>query len=245
MSAEQAKEKYVKNLSESESKVLQLEISLIESSAFAQRIESITAELDRARTNHEQQVEILKEEYERNLQHKISIITEISQSRDMLKTELDHLAKESQNEIEQHQQMTQDLENKIETLNIELNRSRKPSNIPSPQNLNLPIDTFKEREYQETIAQLQLIIVDNQHEISRLLEQDKFLKAEFDKMERNTNRSGLNLEYLKNIVVSFLESKSKKSLIPVLAQMLQLTADETNRLINASEEPAIIPFKLF
>jgi hypothetical protein len=46
-------------------------------------------------------------------------------------------------------------------------------------------------------------------------------------------RENLNIEYLKNIVISFFEGRSKDKLIPVLAQVLQLTPEEQNRLKKA------------
>ena len=47
-------------------------------------------------------------------------------------------------------------------------------------------------------------------------------------------RQTLNVEYLKNIVLSFVEAGSKDQLIPVLARVLQLTQDEEQRLKKAT-----------
>lgn len=41
----------------------------------------------------------------------------------------------------------------------------------------------------------------------------------------------INLEYLRNVIIKFLESKSTRAqLIPVLSMMLKFTPEETKRL---------------
>lgn len=45
----------------------------------------------------------------------------------------------------------------------------------------------------------------------------------------------INLEYLRNVIVKFLESKSTRAqLIPVLTMMLKFTPDEVKRLNHAA-----------
>ncbi len=55
-------------------------------------------------------------------------------------------------------------------------------------------------------------------------------------MERRENfkTANLNHEYLKNVVIRFLETSNREPLVPVLAQILHLTDDELTRIKNAA-----------
>lgn len=57
----------------------------------------------------------------------------------------------------------------------------------------------------------------------------KALREELKKFDRLEKRQNLNIEYLKNIVLSYLESDVKEPLIPVVTQVLQLSPEETDR----------------
>ena len=55
------------------------------------------------------------------------------------------------------------------------------------------------------------------------------------------NDSVVNLEYLKNVMLSFLTAKTladRRKLVPVVATVLCLTPEESNQAINSVEQNA-------
>jgi hypothetical protein len=61
----------------------------------------------------------------------------------------------------------------------------------------------------------------------------QYLKEELRKLERVEKRQDMNIEYLKNIVLMFLEAESdeaREPLITVVSQVLQLSPEEVDRL---------------
>ena len=49
-------------------------------------------------------------------------------------------------------------------------------------------------------------------------------------MERIEGRQNLNVEYLKNVVLSFFEAEERDPLIPVITQILHLSPVEAEKL---------------
>ena len=60
----------------------------------------------------------------------------------------------------------------------------------------------------------------------------QILKEEIRRHERNQQRSeASNLEYLKNVILKFLQSvEEQEQLIPVLAMLLQFSPEETEKV---------------
>jgi hypothetical protein len=93
------------------------------------------------------------------------------------------------------------------------------------------VSSFKIKEMAHKIDQLSHLLTESEANVERLLEQERFLKEQVrsqDRMEILEKR--LSIEYLKNIVLSFLESKTKDKLIPVLSTVLELTPEEEQKL---------------
>ena len=81
------------------------------------------------------------------------------------------------------------------------------------------------------IEQLSHLLTESESNVERLLEQEVFLKEQLRNNDRiEVLEKRLSVEYLKNIVLSFLESKTKESLIPVLSRVLELSAEEEQKL---------------
>jgi len=74
------------------------------------------------------------------------------------------------------------------------------------------------------------LLSESEENTSRLVEQAKVLKEEIRRLERNAEREEAvsNLEYLKNVIIKFLQVNSveKEQLIPVLCTMLKLSNQE-------------------
>jgi hypothetical protein len=94
----------------------------------------------------------------------------------------------------------------------------------------LPQPNIKEKELETKIESLIALVTEGERTIQQLRHQEKLLKDELRNMDRRDKRADQNLEYLKNIVLSFVESDNKLLLIPVFSQVLQLSPDEVNRL---------------
>lgn len=67
------------------------------------------------------------------------------------------------------------------------------------------------------------------------------MKARLEVFDRQDKRvANLNIEYLKNIVLGFLDAESDKSkLLPVIEQVLYLSTDESLRLRKSFEYSGI------
>jgi hypothetical protein len=68
--------------------------------------------------------------------------------------------------------------------------------------------------------------------------QEVVLKGEIRRLESCEEREGVNLEYLKNIVVQYMaftaNSTERKALVPVIARLLAFTADDVNKVVKKS-----------
>jgi uncharacterized protein YdcH (DUF465 family) len=70
---------------------------------------------------------------------------------------------------------------------------------------------------QKQINHLRELVRDNESHVTRLESQVEVLKEEIRRLERNQKRyDGINLEYLKNIMVSFLDAENEKDRAPLL-----------------------------
>jgi chaperonin cofactor prefoldin len=70
---------------------------------------------------------------------------------------------------------------------------------------------------QKQINHLRELVRDNESHVTRLESQVDVLKEEIRRLERNQKRyDGINLEYLKNIMVSFLDAENEKDRAPLL-----------------------------
>lgn len=70
---------------------------------------------------------------------------------------------------------------------------------------------------QKQIAHLRELVRESESHVTRLEAQVSVLKEEVRRLERNQKRyDGINLEYLKNIMVSFLDAEQEKDRRPLL-----------------------------
>ncbi|KAJ1556463.1 GRIP and coiled-coil domain-containing protein 2, partial [Cladochytrium tenue] len=75
--------------------------------------------------------------------------------------------------------------------------------------------------------------------LRRLTQSESLLREQIREFERKERREDMlakrqNLEYLKNVMLSFLETPAKEPLVPVIAKVLELSPEETKRLQQAS-----------
>ncbi|KAI9032258.1 hypothetical protein DFJ74DRAFT_328710 [Hyaloraphidium curvatum] len=89
----------------------------------------------------------------------------------------------------------------------------------------------REKEFAAKLAHMAELLNESEAQVTRLMEQEALLKEEIRSMDRADKRANLNIEYLKNVLLQFLESPSERpQLVLVLTNILQLTRNEANRL---------------
>ncbi|KAI1319295.1 hypothetical protein EDD11_004432 [Mortierella claussenii] len=88
------------------------------------------------------------------------------------------------------------------------------------------LSTAKEREYQVKLQHLTELLNESEANHQRLLDQEKVLKEEIRNLDRAERRQNLSVDYLKNIVLKYLETNDREPLLPVLTTVLQLSPAE-------------------
>ncbi|KAF9585703.1 hypothetical protein BGW38_001150 [Lunasporangiospora selenospora] len=96
------------------------------------------------------------------------------------------------------------------------------------------LNISKEREYQIKLQHLTELLNESEAGHQRLLDQEKVLKEEIRSLDRAERRQNLNVDYLKNIVLKYLESTDREQLLPVLTTVLQLSPAEVASLRKRS-----------
>jgi hypothetical protein len=64
------------------------------------------------------------------------------------------------------------------------------------------------------------------------------LKEEIRNLDRSEKRQGLNVDYLKNVVLKYLEASDREPLLPVLTTVLQLSPTEVASLRKKTAQPS-------
>ncbi|KAA0052925.1 protein GRIP isoform X1 [Cucumis melo var. makuwa] len=91
----------------------------------------------------------------------------------------------------------------------------------------------QQAQREEQLAQSQRHILALQEEIEELerenrlhSQQEAMLKAELRDMERSQKREGVDMTYLKNVILKLLETGEVEALLPVVAMLLQFSPEE-------------------
>ncbi|CAM6103039.1 unnamed protein product [Calypogeia fissa] len=79
------------------------------------------------------------------------------------------------------------------------------------------------------IQVLQEEIVDLEHENRLHSQQEALLKEELRNLERAHKRDGVDMTYLKNVILKLLETGEVEALLPVVAMLLQFSPEELKR----------------
>ncbi|KAF9920286.1 hypothetical protein FBU30_009905 [Linnemannia zychae] len=101
-----------------------------------------------------------------------------------------------------------------------------------------PLSSTKEREYQIKLQHLTELLNESEANHQRLLDQEKVLKEEIRNLDRAEKRQNLSVDYLKNIVLKYLETTDKEPLLPVLTTVLQLSPAEVASLRKKAVPPS-------
>ncbi|KAI7860606.1 hypothetical protein BDC45DRAFT_494823 [Circinella umbellata] len=80
------------------------------------------------------------------------------------------------------------------------------------------------------VQQLREMLDESEDRVTALRTQEKVLKEEIRKLDSFDRRQNLSIEYLKNVLLKFLQSENKEFMVPVLGKLLSLSPDETDEL---------------
>ncbi|KAL8034762.1 hypothetical protein ABFX02_12G051100 [Erythranthe guttata] len=102
----------------------------------------------------------------------------------------------------------------------------------------------REEELSQTqrhILVLQEEIEELEHENRLHRQQEAMLKEELRNMERMEKREGVDLTYLKNVILKLLETGEVERLLPVVAMLLQFSPDEMQKCQQAYRSSTEVP----
>uniref|UniRef100_A0A7N0VB71 GRIP domain-containing protein n=1 Tax=Kalanchoe fedtschenkoi TaxID=63787 RepID=A0A7N0VB71_KALFE len=106
----------------------------------------------------------------------------------------------------------------------------------------------QQAQREEELAQSQRHILALQEEIEELerenqlhSQQEAILKAELRDMERKQKREGVDMTYLKNVILKLLETGEVEALLPVIGMLLQFSPDEIQKCQQAYLASAGVP----
>ncbi|XP_057469349.1 protein GRIP-like isoform X1 [Actinidia eriantha] len=106
----------------------------------------------------------------------------------------------------------------------------------------------QQAQREEELAQSQRHILALQEEIEELerenrlhSQQEAMLKEEFRNMERSKKREGVDMTYLKNVILKLLQTGEVEALLPVVAMLLQFSPDEMQKCQQAYRSSTDVP----
>ncbi|KAF3948133.1 hypothetical protein CMV_025831 [Castanea mollissima] len=98
----------------------------------------------------------------------------------------------------------------------------------------------QQAQREEELAQSQRHILALQEEIEELerknrlhSQQEAMLKIELRNMERMQKREGVDMTYLKNVILKLLETGEVEALLPVIGMLLQFSPEEIHKCQQA------------
>ncbi|KAF7829034.1 protein GRIP [Senna tora] len=119
---------------------------------------------------------------------------------------------------------------------------------PSSAEQQILLLARQQAQREEELARSQRHILALQEEIEELErenrlhnQQEAMLKAELRNMERTKKREGVDMTYLKNVILKLLETGEVEALLPVIAMLLQFSPDEMQKCQQAYRNSTEVP----
>lgn len=119
---------------------------------------------------------------------------------------------------------------------------------PSAAEQQILLLARQQAQREEELARSQRHILALQEEIEELerenrlrSQQEAMLKAELRNMERTKKREGVDMTYLKNVILKLLETGEVEVLLPVIGMLLQFSPDEMQKCQQAYQNSADVP----
>lgn len=114
------------------------------------------------------------------------------------------------------------------------------NSIPSAAEQQILLLARQQAQREEELAQSQRHILALQEELEELerenrlhSQQEAMLKEELRNMERSKKREGVDMTYLKNVILKLLETGEVEALLPVIAMLLQFSPEEMQKCQQA------------
>ncbi|KAL2988353.1 hypothetical protein AAZX31_11G082400 [Glycine max] len=119
---------------------------------------------------------------------------------------------------------------------------------PSEAEQQILILARQQAQREEELAQSQRHILALQEEIEELerenrlhSQQEAMLKDELRNMERSKKREGVDMTYLKNVILKLLETGEVEVLLPVIGMLLQFSPEEIQKCQQAYHNSTDVP----
>lgn len=210
----------------------------------------------------EKSLDQLKREYSDLKSVKQELVEKLSRSDgiwtgklDLLKSQLQEEQTMSRSAIETQKQT---FEEKISKLQLDLQNHRKNAKalleekdqlilklktrsieIPehSPEIESVPVSQPM-KESSDHVRKLQMLLREGEIRLAEEQTQRQELVRALEQLKRSKKRSHLDLDYLKNVLKSFMENPNEESLIPVIARLLEFSDDEL-KSIQSKRKPSL------
>ncbi|XP_038999759.1 protein GRIP-like [Hibiscus syriacus] len=135
-----------------------------------------------------------------------------------------------------------------ENYNTAIQKQDAPSLNTSTAEQQILILARQQAQREEELAQSQRHIFALQEEIEELErenrlhnQQEAMLKEELRNMERSKMREGVDMTYLKNVILKLLETGEVEALLPVVAMLLQFSPEEMQKCQQAYRSYTDVP----
>ncbi|KAK7309402.1 hypothetical protein RJT34_06099 [Clitoria ternatea] len=119
---------------------------------------------------------------------------------------------------------------------------------PSAAEQQILLLARQQAQREEELAQSQRHILALQEEIEELErenrlhnQQEQMLKSELRDMERSKKREGVDMTYLKNVILKLLETGEVEVLLPVIGMLLQFSPEEMQKCQQAYHNSTDVP----
>lgn len=123
-----------------------------------------------------------------------------------------------------------------------------PNSASSAADQQILLLARQQAQREEELAQSQRHILALQEEIDELerenrlhSQQEAILKEELRNMERMQKREGVDMTYLKNVILKLLETGEVEALLPVVAMLLQFSPEEMQKCQQAYRAATDVP----
>ncbi|CAJ1930632.1 unnamed protein product [Sphenostylis stenocarpa] len=129
-----------------------------------------------------------------------------------------------------------------------LHKSDSTNLSPSAAEQQILLLARQQAQREEELAQSQRHILALQEEIEELerenrlhSQQETMLKTELRNMERSKKREGVDMTYLKNVILKLLETGEVEVLLPVIGMLLQFSPEEMQKCQQAYRNSTEVP----
>ncbi|CAK9164929.1 unnamed protein product [Ilex paraguariensis] len=211
------------------------------------RCEALKAQIEMSSgQNFQKELEDLKIRYEKLKEEHVSF-------RDLADKMIEEKDKEISRLLDDYKNLRQSLESRPQAYYSDdyrpaFQKQDASNSSASAADQQILILARQQAQREEELAQSQRHILALQEEIEELerenrlhSQQEAMLKEEFRNMERMQKREGVDMTYLKNVVLKLLETGEVGALLPVIAMLLQFSPEEVQKCQQAYRSSTDVP----